>query len=193
MSGFDYYLILINVLGMVLYLVNMFLYSHTEDKHIDPVLTFVSLLGGSLGIVLTIALFDRKSVKENMMSRVFVICVLIIQIIIFLIIKGHISSELSFAFWNFFSDHIILVTYLIIINIATIVLYGVDKLAAIEHKSRIRIVTLLALAFVGGSIGGLIAVYAFRHKINKDYFTVGLPLIIITQIVVLFFLMNAKL
>ena len=53
-------------------------------------------------------------------------------------------------------------------------------------------VTLLALAFAGGSIGSLIAMYAFHHKTKKDYFTVGVPLILIMQIVVVFYIMNIK-
>ena len=61
-----------------------------------------------------------------------------------------------------------------------------------EHRSRIAIITLLGLAFIGGSIGALIAIYAFNHKTHKDYFTVGVPLIIM-QVVVVFYLMNGKL
>jgi len=78
------------------------------------------------------------------------------------------------------------------INILTLILFALDKIAAIENRSRIRIVTLLGLAFIGGSIGGLIAMYVFHHKTKKDYFTVGMPLIIIMQLVVIFFLMNVK-
>lgn len=59
------------------------------------------------------------------------------------------------------------------------------------YRSRIRIVTLLGLSFASGSVGGLISMYLFRHKTQKDYFTVGMPLIIVTQIVVLFYVMNA--
>ena len=33
--------------------------------------------------------------------------------------------------------------------------------------------------------------YLLRHKTRKDYFTVGLPLIIGMQIVLLFYVMNA--
>ena len=36
-------------------------------------LTILSLVGGSLGIFIFMVLFDRKSVKENMMSRVFIV------------------------------------------------------------------------------------------------------------------------
>ena len=192
LSRFDYYLIAINAIGFILYLVNTWLYSHTADGQIDRILTITSLLGGSLGIVIAILLFDRRSVKDNMMSRVFVICVLIIQIIIFLMVKGHIKTDLTFAFWEFFGAHKIIIVYLLAINVVTLIAFAVDKIAAIEHRSRIRIVTLLGLAFIGGSIGALIAMYVFHHKTKQDYFSVGVPLIMLMQAVVIFFLMNGK-
>lgn len=71
------------------------------------------------------------------------------------------------------------------------IVFAIDKVNARTHRSRIRIVTLLGLSFAGGSIGGLISMYLFRHKTQKDYFTAGMPLIIIMQIVVIFCVMNA--
>ena len=186
----EYYLIAANIIGFILYGVNMFLYNHTANGQIDAVLTIVSLLGGSLGIVLFILLFDRKSVKENMMSRVFVACVLVIQVVAYLFIKNRHGQEIHFAFWEFFAQHKFLIVYLLTINIVTLIAFGIDKINAAEHKSRIRIITLLGLAFIGGSIGGLVAMYAFRHKTSKDYFTVGIPLIMIMQAIVIFYFMN---
>ena len=191
LSTFDWYLIIVNIVGFVAYLINMILYKYTANGQIDAVLTILSLMGGSAGIVLAILLFDRKSVKENMMSRVFVISVLVVQIVIFLVIKGHHADKMTLAFWTFFNQHKIILIYLAIINVVTFVVYAVDKHLAIEGKQRIRIITLLGLAFIGGSIGGLLAMYLFRHKTQKDYFTVGVPLIIIMQIVVLIYSMNA--
>lgn len=184
------YLVIINIAGFILYLVNTLLYRMTADGQIDAVITVVSLLGGSLGIVISILIFDRKSEKGNMMSRVFVACVLVIQIIIFLVVRGHYADHITLAFWLFFDEHKILLAYLVIINFVTFAAFAIDKIAAIERKSRIRIVTLLGLSFVGGSIGGIIAMYLLRHKTRKDYFTVGLPLIIGMQIVLLFYVMN---
>ena len=78
--------------------------------------------------------------------------------------------------------------YLFIINIITFAIYGIDKYNAVHHKFRIRIVTLLFLAVIGGSIGALLAMYIFRHKTKKWYFTVVVPLILIAQVIVLFYL-----
>ena len=192
LSPFMTYIVIINIIGFLLYLVNTLLYRFTAEGQIDAVLTIVSILGGSLGIVLSILIFDRKVGKGNMMSRVFVSCILVIQIILFLVIRGHYANHITLAFWTFFNQHKILVAYLVIINFITFAAFAIDKIAAIERKSRIRIVTLLALAFFGGSIGGLIAMYLLRHKTKKDYFTVGIPLIMIMQVVLLLYAMNAK-
>lgn len=166
---FEYYLIGVNVIGFFLYLLNMFLYSHTENGQVDAILTIWSLIGGSAGILLAILLFDRKAVKGNMMSRVFIACVFVIQIIILLMVKGHHADHITLAFWEFFAKYKILLIYLEVINFVAFAAFAVDKVNAAEHRSRIRIVTLLGLAFVGGSIGSLLAMYLLRHKTRKDY------------------------
>ncbi len=190
---FEYYVIGINVIGFLAFLVNHLLYTFTDELQIDIVVTIASILGGSAGIILAMLLFSRAAVKANMMSRVFVACVFVIQLVIFLIVKGHINNEITLDFLNFFETHKPILVYLVVINFITVIAFGVDKIAALEDKTRIRIVTLLGLSFIGGSIGGLIAMFVFRHKIRKDYFMVGVPLIIVMQVVVIFYLMNIKL
>lgn len=154
MGKFEYYLIGINVVGFILYLINMWLYNHTEKGNVDSLLTIVSLLGGSAGALLAILLFDRKAVKENMMSRVFVLCVFVIQLVLLLMYKGHRADTLNFEIWRVFTEHKYALIYLGIINLVTFIAFAIDKMNAIGHRSRIRIVTLLGLAFIGGSLGG---------------------------------------
>ena len=77
-----------------------------------------------------------------------------------------------------------------VINIITFISFGLDKYAANNDKWRIKNVTLLGLAFIGGTIGGLLAMHVFRHKTQKDYYTVGLWLMIIMQILLLIYLFN---
>lgn len=190
MGVLGYYLIIVNIIGFVLFAVNTWLYLNTAEGQIDKYLTITSLLGGSFGILISILIFDRKAVKGNMMSRVFIACIFVIQVVIFLVLKGVHGENITFAFWEFFAKYKILLIYLGIINFATFAVFAVDKIAAIEKRSRIRIITLLGLCFIGGSIGGLGAMYLFRHKTKKDYFAVGVPLIILMQVVLLFYLMN---
>ena len=192
MNTIEKYLIAINIIGFLMYFINFLLYKYTKSANIDVILTLLTLAGGSLGIFAFIVIFDRKSVKENMMSRVFIICVLIIQIIAMLFIKGFHGEEINIAFWEFFGRNKILMIYLGIINVITFLAFAIDKLHAIKGKRRIRIITLLGLAFVGGSAGALLGMYTLRHKTKVDYFTIGVPLIMIMQAVVVFFVMNIR-
>lgn len=87
--------------------------------------------------------------------------------------------------------YILPAVYLIVINIVTLAAFGIDKHAAIKHKSRIREATLLGLASIGGSLGALIGMYGFDHKVRKASFYIGVPLIIILQIILLYVLKYA--
>ena len=192
MKTFEKYLVIINIIGFLMYLINMWLYSHTKEGQVDKFLTILSLAGASPGILLAIVLFDKKAHKGTMMSRVFVISVFIIQIILFLMWKGYMNDNITLALWEPFLKHRILLIYFGIINFITFIVFAMDKVNAQEHRSRIKIVTLLGLSFIGGSIGALLAIYLLHHKTKKDYFTVGIPIIMIMQVIVLFYLLNAK-
>ena len=192
MKTFEKYLVIINIIGFLMYLINMWLYSHTKEGQVDKFLTILSLAGASPGILLAIVLFDKKAHKGTMMSRVFVISVFIIQIILFLMWKGYMNDNITLALWEPFLKHRILLIYFGIINFITFIVFAIDKVNAQEHRSRIKIVTLLGLSVIGGSIGALLAIYLLHYKTKKDYFTVGIPIIMIMQVIVLFYLLNAK-
>ena len=122
MGTFEYYLLIVNGIGFLFYLINMWLYSHTAEGQVDKFLTILSLAGGSAGILSAILLFDRKAVKDTMMSRVFIACVFVIQVVILLMVKGHHADTITFAFWKFFTDYKILLIYFGIINFVAFVM-----------------------------------------------------------------------
>ena len=186
----EYYFLGINIFGFVLAIISTLLYCYTANGQIDIILTIVATICGSLGIVLEFLLIDRLLAKCVMLSRVYAVCMGVIQLIIFLWLEGFHAQEINFAIVDFFEKNKILLMYLLVINGVAFLFYGLDKWLAIEHKSRIRIVTLLLVALLGGSIGALIAMYVFRHKTRKIYFTIGVPLILIMQIIVIFYAMN---
>lgn len=72
--------------------------------------------------------------------------------------------------------------YLLIINIISIILMGIDKQLAIKKKNRISEHSLLTLATIGGSIGILLGMIIFRHKIRKKKFLIVVPFLIIFQV-----------
>ena len=135
----------------------------------------------------------NRLISISPLSRVLILCALIIQIIAVLFMKGFHREALNFAFWTFFGEHKTLLVYLGIINLITFVAFAIDKMNAILGKSRIRILTLLGLAFVGGSVGALLGMYLLRHKMRVAYFTVGIPVMMLMQVAVVFMVMNFRL
>ncbi len=73
--------------------------------------------------------------------------------------------------------------YLVAINLIAYILYAIDKYKSKKHKWRISEKALIAVALFGGSIGALFAMKMFRHKTKHKKFTIGVPLILIAQIV----------
>lgn len=60
--------------------------------------------------------------------------------------------------------------YLVLLNIVTFALYGMDKYYAVSGKWRISENDLRMMALVGGSAGAVAAMFVFRHKISKPEF-----------------------
>lgn len=64
----------------------------------------------------------------------------------------------------------------------------VDKRKAQKKLWRIPESTLLLTAAIGGSIGSLAGMYTFRHKTRHLKFTLGVPAILILQLIAIWFL-----
>jgi uncharacterized membrane protein YsdA (DUF1294 family) len=75
--------------------------------------------------------------------------------------------------------------YLVIINIITFLVYGIDKWKARKSLWRIREASLLMLAVLGGSIGAWLGMKVWHHKTQHKKFRYGIPAIIIVQIAVI--------
>lgn len=65
----------------------------------------------------------------------------------------------------------IYVIYLLAISFITFITYFIDKLKAKINAWRIPEKALLTLSIIGGAFGGLLAMYAIRHKTKRWYFT----------------------
>ena len=77
---------------------------------------------------------------------------------------------------------IYLLYYLAFVNFLLFVLMGVDKAKAKRGSRRFPEATLFFLAVVGGSLGGMLGMAAFRHKTLHRSFRVGFPVILIAQL-----------
>ncbi len=75
------------------------------------------------------------------------------------------------------------ICYLIMLNVATFFVYGLDKWKAKQRKWRVREAALLLLAVLGGSVGAWLGMYVWHHKTQHKKFKYGVPLILLAQIV----------
>lgn len=78
----------------------------------------------------------------------------------------------------------IVLIYLAVVNLVTFFLYGFDKWKAKRSKWRIEESTLLWWAAFGGTIGALLGIKAWHHKTLHKKFTIGVPAILIAQLIV---------
>ena len=76
----------------------------------------------------------------------------------------------------------ILVYYLILVNLAAFILYGMDKSYAKKGARRIPERTLLFWAWIGGSIGAFLGMRLFHHKTLKPKFFV-VPVLMVLEVV----------
>ena len=83
-----------------------------------------------------------------------------------------------------------IVYILIVINVLTFVVYGIDKWKAKQGSWRISEATLLLLAVIGGSIGALLGMQVWHHKTMHLKFKYGLPLILLAQIALIYLIIQ---
>lgn len=86
-------------------------------------------------------------------------------------------SEYGFIFtWQF------AVLYLVIINLIGFFAMWIDKVKAKRGSWRIPENTLFTITFLGGGFGTIAGMYKFRHKTKKLRFTIGFPVILLTEV-----------
>lgn len=84
----------------------------------------------------------------------------------------------------------ILVIYLFAVNLLAFILYGIDKKRARNREWRISERTLIGIAVIGGCVGANLGMHVFHHKTRHWYFRYGLPVILIIQLLLAWFLYN---
>lgn len=81
----------------------------------------------------------------------------------------------------------LLIGYIILMNLWGFALMGIDKWKAKRGRWRISEKALFLTAFLGGSIGSLVGIYLFRHKTRHLRFTIGIPVIMVLQLLAIIF------
>ncbi|WP_164463437.1 DUF1294 domain-containing protein [Chryseobacterium balustinum] len=72
-------------------------------------------------------------------------------------------------------------------NLIAFTVFGLDKWKATHHKRRFSEFSLLILTFLGGTVGAILAIMIFRHKVSKKSFLWKFGIIILIQIFIILF------
>lgn len=78
-----------------------------------------------------------------------------------------------------------LLFYGMALNALCYVLFALDKGYSQRGEQRIPERTLFMVAILGGSLGGILAMHQFQHKIRYNRFKYGLTLILALQLILL--------
>lgn len=85
MKIFNYYLILINIIGFILILVDKIKACKNKWRIKENTLLFISIIGGSIGELISMLIFHHKTKKNKFI--IFIHPLILIQIIIYLYLK----------------------------------------------------------------------------------------------------------
>ena len=77
-----------------------------------------------------------------------------------------------------------LLLYLLIINALGLILMRIDKKKAQLGRWRIPESTLMAVTVLGGSMGTMLGMNLFRHKTKHPKFSLGIPVILVLQVMI---------
>lgn len=82
-----------------------------------------------------------------------------------------------------------IIIYLVTMNVLGIYIMYQDKRKARQKKWRMKERTFFLLALLGGSLGILLGMRKYRHKTKHLSFTIGIPCIIIIQLIAVGFVL----
>ena len=74
------------------------------------------------------------------------------------------------------------ICYIVVINLVSFMMFGIDKYKARRGQWRISEATLLAVAAIGGSIGVWMGMKVWHHKTLHSKFRYGVPIILLVHI-----------
>ena len=80
---------------------------------------------------------------------------------------------------------ILILIYVAVMSLIAFAAFGLDKYKAKADKWRTPEKTLFILAIIGGGIGAFLGMRIFRHKTKHKQFVIGIPAIMIVQLILI--------
>ncbi|WP_165044239.1 DUF1294 domain-containing protein [Adlercreutzia sp. ZJ138] len=199
MDPFLQYLIVINVVAFVAFAIDFFLCMRIptlDDSAANSLIVCVfPIAGGAVGALIALFIFtgliSRHRMNKDNIAWWFLSIVCLVVWGLFVAVRyGLVTLDAGiggiFAGWDMVKLRLLGI-YLVLINVVTFIFFAWDKHVAKsdnDHRRRTPEARLLGLCLIGGSVGGLIAMRAVRHKTKKWYFVLGLPFFIVLDVVV---------
>ena len=84
----------------------------------------------------------------------------------------------------------ILIAILVVLNVVSFALFGIDKRRAKRGARRISESTLILSGLICGTVGAWLGVFVFRHKTRKPSFLIRLAGATVLDVVALIVLMT---
>lgn len=75
-----------------------------------------------------------------------------------------------------------LICYIVVINLVSFMMFGIDKYKARRGQWRISEASLLAVAAIGGSLGAWMGMKVWHHKTLHSKFRYGVPIMLLVHI-----------
>ena len=190
MDPFLIYLMAVNVVAFVVFTIDYFLFMKSGRELVNHVaMSLFAVFGGGVGMLASFLIWDRRVVKANAAWRFAALMGIVVWTMVVLAVYGVININLAAITEPLGLEKLApLGIYLLVINIVTFIVFAYDKRQAMRGGNRVREFVLLGLSFIGGALGGLIAMYVVRHKTSKWYFKFGLPAMIVLHIAVFVYL-----
>jgi uncharacterized membrane protein YsdA (DUF1294 family) len=88
--------------------------------------------------------------------------------------------------------HKFFISVLVLLNIFGFILVSLDKYKAKNRLWRIPERSFFLLSILGGSVGVYLGLFVFKHKTRHWYFMTLIPLILIAQVVFMYFLFKKR-
>lgn len=187
------YLLVLNVSSLIVHVIH-YAVLRPRGRAVSPLaLSLVTALGGAGGTMLAQLIWGRRVIKENAWHHVLALTALVLWGVVY-----------GFVYLHPFNPQVIrtsvyhleryaqpILAYLGAASFLTFVVFGLDKRRAAKKQQRIPEAVMLALSCLGGSLGGLLAMVLFRHKIRSIQFCWGMPLILAAQLAVFAYVLNA--